>query len=362
MLPAPISPPQTFHTCSSPFLSQTQALFCFDCGKMISPDKTKEFYRPDKFDEPTRSGLEGSIVFKNMVEKQSRNRFFNKSSNHLDFRNNLIKYIKQLCEKLDYSSLTFHLSCAILDAVLSLFSINKAQIKMLTLVAVFLAAKMHESLDKIPELSAVSKKFADDFSVEDLIICESRVFKILDFNLNIVTPYDFACQFLYKGVLSNQDIDLYTTQQELSYLMEKLEKLIFLFVDVSIQDYHFYQFTSLSVAASSVLCARKTLGFPELWNEDLKRLCLVSYDDIKEAASFLFNSAKIIYPLLDESESNDRRGLEKTPETKKKVGEFETKSGFDGSDVKNQMKEREESFTIKEFKIMGGKMEEKENR
>ena len=130
---------------------------------------------------------------------------------------------------------------------------------------------------------------------------------------------------------------------------------------MSIQDYYFYKFTSLNVAAAAVLCARKALGLLEVWNEDLRRLCFISYEDIKESSDFLFGLAKDIYPLLDKFGVSNQGGIEKTPDGKRKISEQQTRSGFDGSDVKNKLKERENCFRVQEFKIEGGKEDDKEN-
>ena len=80
-------------------------------------------YRPRKYELENVFCADGYAVINQMIKKQSNNRYFNRNANHLGYRNSLIRYIKQLIEKFEFSIESFHLSCAILDAIFSLYAI-----------------------------------------------------------------------------------------------------------------------------------------------------------------------------------------------------------------------------------------------
>ena len=314
---------------------------------------SRVFYRPRKYDLEKAFCSEGALVIDQMIKKQANNRYFNRNANHLAFRRSLIKYIKQLIEKLDYSLSTFHLACAILDTVFSLYAINETQIKMLTVISVILAAKMHEPLENIPELSVVSQQFTGDFSFDDLINCEGMVFKILDYNLNIITPYTFATQFIFRGIVSSDDFSKDISPLELNFVLNKIEELVLLFIDISIQSYDYYEYTSISIAASAILCARKAIGLQKVWNEDLHSLCKISFDNIKETSKALYEQAIAVYPKLNELGYKSKKWQEKTPNSKSNPKEYETRSSMLGTDMSNRNLNRElqGGNKIQEFKF-----------
>ena len=292
------------HVCKAFKAKQAKINYCFECSTcMANSSFTEEpihFYRPIKYNLVNVYKLEPTLILKKMVTKQAKNRYFNKNAYHLDYRVNLVAFVQQLCNRLNYSMKTFYLSCSILDAVLSLYFIEQSQIKMLTVICVQLSAKMNENLDSIPELTAISKKFENEFTCDELMNCEAMVFKILDYNLNIVTSYDFITQFLYRGVVSSLDLKIGITAEERATVMNSFENLVFTLLEVTLKNYQFYKYSSIAVAATVIGCVRKFMGFGEIWNESLESLTFVSYKSIKSCIAYLEKSVSVVYPEFGE--------------------------------------------------------------
>lgn len=350
------------HKCSNPYDHEKQASFCLACGKYISKQSNtvswgsyseRAVYRPRKYELENVFCADGNAVINQMIKKQSNNRYFNRNANHLGYRNSLIRYIKQLIERFEFSIESFHLACAILDAIFSLYAINETQIKMLIVISVILAGKMNEALEGIPELSTISQQFSGEFSVRDLEECESMVFKVLDYNMNIITPLSFARQFIYRGIIFSDDFPSEISSLELNSLLNKIEELVLLFINISIQNYSFYEYKSITIAVSAVVCARKAIGVKNIWNEDLESLCCISFTNIKEVSKSLYEEALTVYPRLNEIGYKSKTWQEKTPESKTYPKNQSTKSSKFGTDMSNKSlnKQLHDTYKIQEFKF-----------
>lgn len=78
---------------------------------------------------------------------------------------------------------------------------------MIAVVCLMIAAKMEENDSKIPCIEQIASKLNGKFTKDEFVSCECTVFsKILNFNANINTSYDFVTEFLYRGVLSGKEI------------------------------------------------------------------------------------------------------------------------------------------------------------
>lgn len=105
----------------------------------------------------------------------------------------MIDYIEKLAEKLSYSRKTFHLCITITDQVFSKCKIKQQDINLIAITSLIIAAKMEENDAKIPTLDQVIKKLNGKFTKEDFISCELTILsKILNYNANIITSYDFT--------------------------------------------------------------------------------------------------------------------------------------------------------------------------
>ena len=241
--------------------------------------------------------LDSNTVLSEMIKKQSLNRYYNAQAHHLEYRTELIAFVEELALKLDYSESTFYLAIAILDALLSLYAIDRKQIKMVCFMALNLAAKMEESNAKIPELSAIAQLFENQFDIQELVNCEALLVKVLGYNINIKTPYTFFEYFFSKGIVSDQDISRHSANI-INEKMNQFEKLVSFFLQVSTNHYNFYKYTSIAVTTSAIACARKLMGFESTWTSDLENLTHVSWESIEQCSKMLYSAAQQIYPVL----------------------------------------------------------------
>ena len=259
-----------------------------------NPSKTF-FYRSPRYNIIDPFRLDGNSVLPELLKKQGQNRYYNAQADHLSYRQELISFIEEISAKLEYTEATFYLAVSMIDALLSLYSVDRGQIKMVGFMALTLSAKMLESTNKIPDQEAIVQLFEGQFDIREVANCESLLAQVLGYNLNIKTPYTFLEYFLSKGVISNTDLNC-TENREIETRIAQFEKSVQFFLKLSSQYYEFYRFTSVAVATSVIACARKLLGFDYIWTSDLENLTQVSWESIEHCVDMLYQAVSYSYP------------------------------------------------------------------
>lgn len=243
-------------------------------------------------------GANSSEVLSQMIKKQAKNRYYNTQPHHLPFRKKVIEWMESLVGKFGYQQATLNLAVGYFDAVLSLFTVTTAQIKLISYISLFIAAKMEEKDEKIPLIEEAFKLFDKEFSSSEILNCEKLVFKILDYQLNLKTPYAFASFFLSKGVLRGCEVPAeYVGTEARQVFIKRLEDLVLKIILRSLRDYNFYQFTSIAVAASAIALARRVMRVSVTWTPHVEELTLLSWPVIKDCVSMLEEASRDLFPL-----------------------------------------------------------------
>lgn len=237
--------------------------------------------RSAKFEQDDVHGFNSDFAFKQLVLKQTKNRYFNPQAHHVGYRAKVIGWMSSLVKKFAYSESTFHFAVGYFDAVLSLYTVTLKQIKLISYICLYLAAKMEERDGKIPSIEEAFKLFDNEFSSAEIINCEKLVFKILDYQLNIKTPYAFVTFFLSRGVLFASELPA-EAQADAQGFADRLEKLVNDLVRRSLNNYAFYRYSSIAIAASAVALARRMSGLKCPWSDSLQAMTMLSWQSIQE--------------------------------------------------------------------------------
>lgn len=286
------------HKCSPTGNSSSRCQFCRICGVYVSKINPKtQFFRPSKYEVIDPLRLDNNSVLTEMIKKQAINRYYNAQANHMAYRSELIGFVEEVAAKLEYKEATFFLAVAVLDALLSLYSVERSQIKLVGFMALNLAAKIHEVSHKIPELTAVVQLFENQFDIDEISNCENMLAQVLSYNLNIKTPHSFVEYFLSKGVVSDVDLGMLPASQ-IKLKTAQLEKVISFFLQTSASYYEFYRFTSIAVSTAIIACSRKLMGLESVWTNDLENLTQVSWDAIEQCTLMLYEAAMRSVPEL----------------------------------------------------------------
>ena len=288
------------HKCVSSNKNTERNQFCYFCGIYLPSSELSNYarrsFRSREYTtyDPTRANSNSIIT--EMIRKQSVNRYYNVKAPNLENRGGIIEWMRVLCQNLNYKESTCYLAISYLDAIFSLYVIKEAQLKLMGFVSVYVAAKMEEEDAKIPLIDEAVKLFKDEFTKIDFINCEMFLFKVLNYNLQIKTPFSFLSLFFSKGILFSDDFEnANINESEIEYTVKKVEQLSMLFLDLSLKYYDFYQFSAIAIATAALACARKCMSFP-IWIVDLEKISWVNWESIKDCTHLLLRLLEESHP------------------------------------------------------------------
>ena len=279
------------HKCRNRINQPLSNQYCSFCGIFISDDPSVVYLRPPSFSSADSYIADQNLVIANMIKKQTIHLYYDRSAFHVPFRPGLVDWLEKTARKLGLNSSTVHLSVAILDIVLSAYSIPYDKMEVMVFTVLNMAGKMEDRDDRLPCLKDVPVYFQKAMRISELIACEKIVFEVLGYNANIQTPYRFARQFISYGVISNQDIDNKCTTS----VMNEFERLMSLFTLASLKNYDLCQFEASIVGSATIAATRKALGFSHIWTDHLERLTRVSWSRLHPCLKILENTAIEIY-------------------------------------------------------------------
>ena len=249
------------------------------------------YYRSEKYNIIDPYRLDGNLILSEMIKKQESNRLYNPQAQYTKYRSELLGFVKYIQGRLEYSQRTYYLGVSILDNLLSQYNIEKGQLKLVCFMALHMAAKMEESYEKIPELGLIAKLFEDKFEIQDIKDWEVSLSKSVGHNFNIRTPYTFIEFFLSKGIVNDQDVnsqDINEIEEEIN----KFEGLVMSFLQICTNNYEFYKFDPLTIAASAIVCAKKVAGYEKYWSRDLEQLTTMKLQDLETCAKMMYKIHK----------------------------------------------------------------------
>lgn len=222
--------------------------------------------------------------FKKMLKKQTLNRWYNKNMKSLKERIKIIFGLMQkICKILELQISTFCLSVNIFDAIVSKFPVEKSQMVPLGIISVVLASKINETHDKVISLSDISR-YIIPLDVKFLAKMERKAFSVLGFQLNMVLPESFICFLLHhflpdKAQFFGGDAEDGVTSRFLN-VVNYLNLL-------TIVDYTFYKYTSVAVAVSVLIYARRLVGLDDVWPSFLEEFTGISIGHVTECIALI---------------------------------------------------------------------------
>ncbi|KAL3797374.1 hypothetical protein HJC23_010500 [Cyclotella cryptica] len=101
----------------------------------------------------------------------------------------------------------------------------------------------------------------NSYTAKEILNCEAKICSLLKFNFNFTTPYEYVDRYLRASFAS--PLGRVTNPA----LREKMERMVFYLLDLSLLEYKFVAVKPCRIAAAAVYLARATLGIREpSWN------------------------------------------------------------------------------------------------
>jgi hypothetical protein len=198
----------------------------------------------------------------NLISKNNReqHRHFNPKYKNLNLRQEVFgKIIKKFCSDNNLSNKTKYLAMTITDNITSKYLLDKESFKHVALIALLLSAKVIESQRNLFYLNSLKcfKYLPNKKYIEQQILGE------LNYDLNILTPYDFILEF-------SSTSKMYSGLWKIS--REEFNQNLFLITDLMISNYQTNKYTSLVVALCILMVTRKISGCKKLLPSFFERM------------------------------------------------------------------------------------------
>lgn len=197
-------------------------------------------------------------------EKEKPKQFINKKE-YTKYRAHIIKDIKKICTDFSLSLKTYFLTIEYLDNICSkISSFNPKYLLQISLFCLILAAKFNEQAPKAIYLHDLLKKNISKNYLED----EIYILKLLNYDLNIITPYDILQDILNFGfVLEGENFDC----KKINYIYCILEKILYIFSETN----SYIDMTPKQIAVCFTGFARELMNLAP-FNNIIKKIFLIN--------------------------------------------------------------------------------------
>ena len=232
--------------------------------------------------------LNPSKGFQKMLQKQPTNRWYNHLFSARKHRVSVIfGAMQKICSSLDFQMSTFCLAVSIFDAVISKFKMGMNDWKYLAVVCVMMASKVNEASSDVVSVRDISMYILPT-NPKTLALVERKIFKILNLQLNMVTPYTFLQHLLHHFFNDEKHAFFQKENNHVKFYLKFLDNMFALLI-LTIADYEFYRFTSIAVAVSVLITARKQIGIQDVWPKHLEEFTNVKMADVQGCLDIIKN-------------------------------------------------------------------------
>lgn len=190
--------------------SQSGNKFCANCGIILSQRNTISTFsliKPDRYAHKT--DIDPILYLKQIEAYANKKAPTGISYWYSNNRRSAIKYLKLLCKGFNVSDKTFFSALSYMDTVLSPVTIlNSKKCDLIVISCFILAGKFSEN-DSYPfELNNfISSNKHYLFNASDVMHSEQKTLKLLNYNLNNISAFEYLSSVLNSGILFENEID-----------------------------------------------------------------------------------------------------------------------------------------------------------
>ena len=248
--------------------------YCMICSALLftscsSNTSTIKTIKPNNFDKNVDINP-SFLTISYQEEINSPTNYFNKKD-YLKHRAHIIKNLKKVCTYFALSLKSYFLSVEYLDKICSEFSsFNPESILEISFFCVILAAIFNEETPKAIHIqknlkNKISKNYFED---------EKYVLHLLNYKLNMITPYDVLMDVLHSGfIFEGEDFNY----NKMCYIYSNLENILYAFS----QNNSYIDMSQKQIAVSIIAFARELLGLNP-FNDALKKIFCINENNIED--------------------------------------------------------------------------------
>lgn len=206
------------HECTSRETPASQIRFCVKCGVFMGtspgqpgglgpgPAAGRVYYRTSQQVGGVSTKIDHERNLENMLRKQHMNRFYNEEASHLVVRPKIVDFMRKIHEKFEKGAEIFHKAAVFMDSVFSRHQVSYDKIEIIVLLCLHIASKFDESFSNYDPDKSFFKYAQKSYSFREIILLEKQLVKILEFQLDVQSPFHFLNFFNSRGLVSHRDI------------------------------------------------------------------------------------------------------------------------------------------------------------
>lgn len=213
------------------------------------------------------------------------------SSPQLHKRRYLVDWVATICERCDIASETLHLAITCLDHFMDKYSIEDAQLHLIALCCLLIAAKFEECDVKIPRIQTLNYFVQNAFLTNEFRQMELLLLEFFCWNLVLPTSAHYI-EYYKMAALSRDDNlngEKVTVNME-AKIMKYIAKYCKYFLDISLQDFAFSQLAPSLVAAGAIAASRHCLGLIPSWTPQLREVTGFTVSQVQPVALALIRA------------------------------------------------------------------------
>ena len=224
--------------------------------------------------------------------------FFNPKFRQNLKRSTFISHIWTFSSDFKYKLDTYYMALKYMDSFLSFNEVLSTEIEQLSFVFVTMAAKIIERKSNIYDnidLLFISSK---SLSKEKFAQTELKILEYLNFNLHMKTAYSILTNYLNNNKISTKDFCGTTNlNSSLEIIEVSFNQLVFFFLELTIHEYDFNQFSNEVIAFASILCGRVCVDLL-IFNKKIDEECREIFEELLRCIEKMLNNLSIDYQII----------------------------------------------------------------
>ncbi|KAG8192049.1 hypothetical protein JTE90_025315 [Oedothorax gibbosus] len=224
------------------------------------------------------------------LRQQERKRFLYRGySPQLHLRKRTVKYIHTICEQLEFCTTALHLAVYLMDIFMDNHTIQSKHLQMASLVCLIVAVKVEEQISLVPRNSDFNLILGNKYKLSEFVEMEVTVLSFFRWDVLIPTAAHFA---EYYSLYSLRQTDSHDNKPLSSFKLVKVYVLKYInyFLEVSLQDPAYLNYSPSLVAAACVASSRMSLVITPPWPPVLQTVTCYRYSQLKSCVDLLLKA------------------------------------------------------------------------
>ncbi|XP_017299803.1 cyclin-J isoform X2 [Diaphorina citri] len=203
-------------------------------------------------------------------------------SPELEYRSELVRWLKALQKELNFSTLALHLAVHLMDFFMDNHMIPIEKLSRVALVCVLTAVNFEDLDGALPRLQALCEKIGHEYNRKDIIEVQTKVLEFYKFHIGRPTVAHFT--HIYSAfIVDFMDLDGTIGGNQDSLCIEYYDNAqthICKLLDRCLNEVQYLKFEQSLVAAVFILAVRKSLELFPCWTKMLQCITGYSLEDL----------------------------------------------------------------------------------